>query len=373
VGTILERLEEHAPGGSAEDWDNVGLLAGDPAWRTSGAVITIDLCERALELARERKDRLIVTHHPCFFHERRETGGFRLVAGAPAALSSLALKALRSGIAVAAVHTNFDRCALEVVRDVSRGLGVVPSGRLFPAGGRELRKLVVFVPSTHLETVREALFRAGAGEIGYYDSCTFGASGEGTFRGQDRTTPFLGKPGRLERAAETRLETVFPRGLQSKVLRALLAAHPYEEVAYDVYEVLQEPLPKGVVSGLGNGFWGEFGSPKAFSDVAKDVKSLFKLGGFLLTGSPPPAVKRIAFVAGKGSSFVPSASDLGCDLFITGEAGHHAALGGAGRGMAVLEIGHLASERFFVRTLEDWISRLGLRSVGVETSAQRYC
>ena len=289
--------------------------------------------------------------------------------GSPSA--ELVRQALENGIAVAAYHTNFDQCALEVVRTISNGLGVTPLGRLIDKPRGALTKLAVYVPETHVDPVREAICEAGAGHIGNYDFCTFTSEGKGTFRGNNRTRPFLGSPGSLEQAREVRLETVFPSGLERKILKALLEAHPYEEVAYDLYALKQAPTSTGIVSGLGYGFWGEFKSAKPFSEVARSVKHLFKLDGFWLTNPPPNRVRKLAFVAGKGASFLDAAASAGCDLFITGEAGYHTALDGARKGVAVMELGHRESERFFLTTMEGWLTSLGVRATVVRDATQK--
>ena len=371
VGDVIQLLEQRAPSGTAESWDNVGLLSGDPAWKTSGAIVAIDLTREAISRAKERGYRLIVNHHPCIFPRTR--GIARVVGGEGTGKTGLVFEAIRQGIAVAAYHTNFDRCALEVAEQISRGLGIVPRGRLLEKGAGSCVKLSVFVPLTHLEAVREALGNAGAGHLGDYDFCSFSAEGEGRFRGSDRTRPFLGRPGELESAREARLETIVPRGLEKSVLKALRASHPYEEIAYDLFPVEQAPASVGLIRGLGYGFWGEFPAPKPFSEVCKGVKTLFKAEGFLLTQPPPRKVRRLAFAAGTGSSVVEVAAALGCDLMITGEAGYHEALAvGEHRPeapMAVMELGHRESERFFVTTMEKWLGEagLGVRAVHVET------
>src|SRR5262249_48094856 len=154
---------------------------------------------------------LIVTHHPCIFPKSR---GLSKVSRGSNPSADLVYQAIRGGLSVIVSHTNFDRCALEVVKAVSEGLGVTPRGRLLDHPEGALLKLVVYVPEIHAESVREAVCAAGAGQIGQYDSCSFGAPGEGTFRGGEETQPFLGKPGKLERAREVRLETVLPRGIE---------------------------------------------------------------------------------------------------------------------------------------------------------------
>jgi len=363
VGAVLQFLDSQAPKGTAEEWDNVGLLVGDSTVQTAGAVVSIDLTHEAVELAVQNQYRLIVTHHPCIFPRNR--GLSRIVAGTPV------FAALQNGISVIACHTNFDQCALEVVEAISGGLGLSPKGRLLEKSSGALMKLVTFVPEDHLEKVREALCGAGAGHIGNYDSCTFSTQGEGTFRGGALTRPFIGEVGQLEHVRERRLETVFPRGIQDAILSSLFKSHPYEEVAYDLYLVEQSTQAQGVVRGLGYGFWGEFPSPRPFSDVVKNVKSLFNIHGFWITEPVPSQVTRVGFVAGKGASFVEAASNVKCDLFITGEVGYHTALTSSRRGLAVMELGHRESERFFIKTMEGWLSGLGLGVVETQIPTQK--
>jgi dinuclear metal center YbgI/SA1388 family protein len=365
ITEVLRSLNHRAPLGSAEDWDNVGLLIGDSSKETMGAVVSIDLTFEAVELAVLHGYSLIVNHHPCIFPKNR--GLSRVIAGTPV------YEAIQKGIAVAAYHTNFDQCALEVVEAVSQGLGVQPKGRLLEHSTDALLKLVTFVPSTHVEQVRNAICEAGAGCIGNYDISTFSLQGEGTFRGGDATRPFIGTSGILEKVQEIRLETVLPRGLRTEVLRALQFAHPYEEVAYDFYPLEQQPSQGGLIRGLGYGFWGEFPSPRPFSDVVKDVKDIFNINGFWITNPTPSQISSVGFVAGKGASFVDAAFAKKCDLFITGEAGYHTALGGLRRGMAVMELGHCESEKFFVVTMKNWLSKLGLGVVETQIPTQRIC
>jgi dinuclear metal center YbgI/SA1388 family protein len=363
VGEVIRYLDELAPPGTAENWDNVGLLLGDPKQTVTGAVLSIDLTFEAVELAVQKNYSLILNHHPCIFPKQK--GINKVIAGSPL------YEALKRGIAVAAYHTNFDQCSLEVIQFISEGLGVVPQGRLIEKSDDLLMKLVAFVPESHLEGVRTALCEAGAGQIGNYDYCTFGAPGEGTFRGGRMTHPFLGEPGQLEKVKEVRLETIFPVGLQDIVSRALFKAHPYEEIAYDFYPIKQSPSGKGVVKGLGYGFWGDFPSPRPFSDVAKDVKSLFNIHGFWITDPAPSFVSRVGFVAGKGASFVEAASSVKCDLFITGEAGYHTALSGLRRGVSVMELGHRESERFFIETMKKWLSHFNIGFVETQMPTQK--
>lgn len=362
-------MNGRAPLDTAEDWDNVGLLVGDPSRKTAGAVVSIDLTREALDTATAMGYGLIVTHHPCIFPKSR--GLSRVTAGGTG-MGSLVFEAAAKGIAVYATHTNFDQCALEVPRRIAEALGVKIAGRLIEKGGRgSLLKLAVYVPQTHAEAVRQAMCDAGAGRIGRYDHCSFSTPGEGTFRGGEGASPALGKPGQLERAREVRVETIVPRGMEGMVLKALKKAHPYEEVAYDLYPVEQGPAPVGLNAGVGYGFYGDFAEPKTFPVVAQHVKRLFEVEGFLVSEPRPAQIRRIGFVAGKGASFVGAAAAVGCDLFITGEAGYHTALEGSRAGVCVVELGHRESELFFLKTAAEWLAEEGLRVETVNVPTQR--
>ncbi len=363
VGEVIHSLEALAPSGTSEKWDNTGLLLGDPGWGTKGAIISVDLTEASIEAATRKEYRLIVNHHPCIFPKSK--GLSKIVPGPKSGMSNLVFEALKRGIAVASYHTNFDQCALEVPQVISQKLGLVAQGRLMDGGEGSLLKLVVFVPTKHLDTVRGALAGAGAGHIGNYDSCMFHTQGEGTFRGLEGSLPAMGKMGVIERVEESRLETIFPRGLKKQILEALRASHPYEEVAFDLYPVEQGPAQKGLIRGLGYGFWGEFSKPLSFAEFTKRVKAVFGVEGLIHT--PPSlgsvrSVRRMGFVAGKGASFVDAAIAARCDVFVTGEAGYHVALDGSRKGLSVIELGHRESEIFYLSTMTSWLKRMGIQT-----------
>jgi dinuclear metal center YbgI/SA1388 family protein len=359
VGDIARLLNELAPESTAESWDNVGLLAGDSTWTTSGAVVSIDLTAQAIAAAKRSGARLIVNHHPCIFPKSRGLSRFTP--------SSLVFQAAQEGIAVYSSHTNFDRCALEVPSRIADALGARILGRMIEQPQGALKKLVVFVPESHVDAVHAALSEASAGQVGNYDSCAFLSAGQGRFRGNDSTKPFVGAPGKLELANEIRLETVFPAGMEPVVLGALRQSHPYEEIAYDLYSVEQRASSGGLTRGLGYGFYGDLERPAELRDFVRKVGKAFEALGAILTpaegvSSGRARIKRIGYTPGKGSSFVSTAVSAGCDLFITGEVGYHDALSGARRGMSVLELGHRESERFFLHVMTDWLRAMGLKT-----------
>lgn len=364
IRDIVSALDQRADPGTAETWDNVGLLVGDSSADTAGAVVSIDLTAEALETAERLGQRLIVNHHPCIFPSQK--GLVRVVAQGA---SQLVYRAAQKGIAVYATHTNFDRCALEVVERASQALGVTPIGRLLD--GEALKKLVVYVPETHLEAVRTALWDAGAGHIGRYDQCSFGVAGEGTFRAGEGAKPFLGRSGEREAAREFRLEVVLPSGLEARVLAAMRRAHPYEEVAFDLIPTEQAPAAVGLSRGLGYGFYGDLLQPTTLPEFADQVARVFGVAGLIAT--PPVSdrpVRRIAYAAGKGGSFAQAARRAGCDVFVTGEAGYHTARSASS--LTVLEVGHRESERFFAPVVAGWLSELGLATHSLDSPTQSF-
>jgi dinuclear metal center YbgI/SA1388 family protein len=374
ISQVLNFIEEKAPQATAEKWDNVGLLVGDPSWETAGAVIADDLTLEAVTQAKEKGFKLILNHHPCIFPAQkglsRVTPGYKT-----SSLNSLIFECIRSEIAVISCHTNFDQCALEVGQRVAEGLGMEAHGRLVPGAANEidqatLLKLTVFVPEDALGKVREALFAAGAGRIGRYEKTSFSSQGEGTFLGEEKTQPVIGAPQSFVEVKERRLETVFPRGLRKQVLKALQKAHPYEEVAYDLFPVLQPASPYGFFKGLGYGVWGEFSEKLPFSELAQRVKKLFELDGYWQTPPRERQVRRVAFSAGSGGSLVRTVSQLGCDVFITGEVGYHGSLDADRHGVTVIELGHRYSELFFHRVMEEWLQGFGLQTLRLEEKTQ---
>ena len=354
ISDLLKDFQKRAPFSTAEDWDNVGLLIGDPGETVKKALVSIDLTAEVLAEAKKQGATLIVNHHPCIFPKGR--GSSHLIAG------NLSFEAARAGISVVALHTNFDRCALEAVDAIAQGLGIHPEGRLFDHGHDALCRIIVFVPETSAEKVRQALCDAGAGVIGNYDQCSFLTKGEGTFRGNADTHPAVGKPGQLERTPELKMETVFPKGLQRQVLQALYESHPYEEPAFDLLALQNDPPKRGVVSGLGYGFWGKLQEPCSWKDWVKRVQKTFEIESFQIPSEPPALVKSAAFSPGKGSSFVSSAAANRVDVFVTGEVGYHSALDGAKRGVSVLELGHPQSELYFLKTVTRWLTKVGVEA-----------
>ena len=325
---IVEVLEQIAPTRLAERWDNVGLLAGDPDDEITRALITIDLTPPVIEEAMAVGAALVIAYHPPIFGKL-----VRVVAGSPLAL------ALRNGIALYSPHT-----ALDVVtggtNDALADVLALGDRRPLRASARGERdvKLVTFMPTDAVERVSEALWSAGAGDIGRYSRCSFRSEGTGTFFGEAGAQPVVGEAGRLERAAEVRVEMVVPLARIEPVLAALRAAHPYEEVAFDLVRLAAPP------DGLGIGRVGTIAvtSRRALLDRIKVGLAIERV---LVAGPLEGDARRVAVGAGSCGDLVDDAIAAGADLYLTGELSHHDADRAARAGMTVVCALHSHSER----------------------------
>jgi dinuclear metal center YbgI/SA1388 family protein len=372
IQKLIEVIEMRIPTSCAEEWDAVGLVCGDPSKKLTGVVIGVDLTEALYETALKKKANLIVIHHPPLFPKGR--GLTRLVKGRDSDLNTILLKAFEKKIAIYVAHTNFDRCALDGMIALADDLGAEAVARVWeqPEEGKTLlKKLVTYVPVESFESVRDALFGVGCGHIGFYDSCGFAMGGIGSFRGLKGANPTIGKVGELELVEEIRLETLFIAGMEKVVIETLRDAHPYEEVAFDIYAVEQDPGMKGLVWGLGYGFVANLKKPVSFAELVKRVKKVFKVDAFLTHQFEPKQVRKIAFTPGKGSSFVRSVSKHQVDVYITGEVGYHGSLDAARNGVNVMELGHRESEHYFLKTIAYWCSEWDLPHFVLDERTQR--
>jgi dinuclear metal center YbgI/SA1388 family protein len=341
IATILAHLESIAPIGYQEGYDNAGLLTGSGDWECTGVLTTLDSTEAVVEEAMSRNCNLIVAHHPIIF------GGLKKITGKNY-VERTVIAAIRNNIAIYAIHTNLDNVMHGVNGRMAEKLGLVNCRPLQSREGGQggLQKLVVFVPSTHLDDVRQAIFSAGAGQIGQYSECGFAVEGKGTFRGGEGTHPFAGKPGLLHEENETRLEVILPVALGARVVAAMLAAHPYEEVAYDMIP-LANPVP-----GVGSGLVGELPetlNEQAFLARLKEVFGLRVVRHTPLTGRP---VETCALCGGAGSFLISKALGAGANFFVTSDVKYHEFFDADGR-LVIADIGHFESEQFTIDLLFD--------------------
>ncbi len=338
---LLHIFERAVPPQAALEGDPIGLHVGDPSQPISKVMTALEVTGPIIDQAEKAGAELLLVHHPLIFSPLK-----RLTERG--AVERLTARLIRSGIALYAMHTNLDLHPQGMGLTWCRRLGLQDPSPVLPPPKSSEFKIVTFVPESHLERVREALARAGAGRIGDYDTCSFAHPGTGSFRGGERSKPFAGQAGCLEFEAEQRLEMVVPAGRVSPVVTALAEAHPYEEPAYDLIRLADfRDLAHAVWTG---GF--EKGLPwDAFlSRVSKSIP------GFTgARASTPPRrtrIRRVALSTGSGSSCLPVAMGLDVDAYLTGELGYHLFWEAREMGFPVVAVGHYESERFFSETVK---------------------
>jgi dinuclear metal center YbgI/SA1388 family protein len=344
VNDILSRLDVLAPLAMAESNDNVGLLIGDPAQPVRTIMLALDATPAVLRQVETHGAELLITHHPLLY------AGFKQLVE-DHGVSSLARALIQGGRSLICLHTNLDSAPEGLNTYVARLLGMADLRPLLPLAARPLLKLVVYVPETHVEAVRAALCAAGAGRIGRYGECTFGAPGVGTFRADAGTQPFIGAPGTLERVPEIRLETVVPKAALDAVLAALFAHHPYEEVAYDLF-TLDNPWPH---AGLGR--IGRLASPVTVEEFLARVSTVLQTDRLMYIGDRQRSVQNVALCTGGGGSLIDHALRARVDLYLSAEFHQHHALLARQHGMAVIDAGHYPTERPAVPLLADYLTK----------------
>jgi dinuclear metal center YbgI/SA1388 family protein len=348
VAEFAAYLERFAPCATAAEWDNVGLLLGDPAASVSRVLTCLTLTpDVATEAVREGAN-LIVSHHPVLFR-----GVKKLTATTSDGQAVLPL--LRAGIAVYSPHTAFDNCVGGINDSLCNRLGLVKAVPLRPRDGKRQCKLVVFVPDSDLQKVSDAVFAAGAGVIGQYNECSFRLAGTGTFYGTDSTNPTVGLKGRREDVSEWRVEVVVPENLVAKVVAAMRAAHSYEEPAFDLY-----PLKPGIDGGEGR--IGELSQPTTLGDLAKLTKESLKANAVQIVGDPSRPVRTVALACGAAGEFLTDAIKRKADVFLTGEVRFHDALTARDANVALILPGHYATER---PAVEDLAAKLTMDFPGI--------
>jgi dinuclear metal center YbgI/SA1388 family protein len=345
VADLAAYLDHFAPCSTAAEWDNVGLLLGDPASPVLRLMTCLTITPEVVSEAVQEQVDLIVSHHPVLFRAVKKLT-------AASGDGKLLLPLLREGIAVYSPHTAFDNCPGGINDILCRRLGVTHPQPLRPREAPRQCKLVVFVPDADLGKVSEAVFAAGAGVIGHYRECSYRLSGTGTFYGTESTNPTVGQKGRREEVAEWRLEVVVPERLLSTVLKAMRQAHSYEEPAFDVY-----PLKPGVSGGEGR--IGVLAEAATLGILAQRAKRELRANVVEVIGDPTRPVRTIALACGAAGDFLSDSIRSNADVFITGELRFHDALAAQAAGVGAIVSGHYATERPAIEELaaklaDDW-------------------
>jgi dinuclear metal center YbgI/SA1388 family protein len=361
IGEIAQFLESIAPLALQESYDNSGLQTGNPSDYVHSALITLDVTEAVVEEAIEKGAGLIIAHHPVIF------GGLKRLTGSNN-VERVIIKAIRNNIAIYAAHTNLDSIEGGVNSMIASKLGLTNQKILQPAGS-VLRKLVTFVPPAQLDQVRDALFVAGAGNIGNYDRCSYNIEGSGTFRGNDESNPFAGNKGVFHTEKEIRIETIFPSWLEKKIINALLTAHPYEEVAYDIYN-LENRFEKA-----GMGITGTLPHPLEEKPFLNILTQTFNIPVIRHSPLLRKKIEKVALCGGAGSFLLKDAIAAKADIFVTGDIKYHQFFDAENR-IVIADIGHYESEQFtkelFVELLTKKFSTFAVHLSEVKTNPVNY-
>jgi dinuclear metal center YbgI/SA1388 family protein len=331
ISELISVLEQYAPLRLQESYDNSGLLIGNKNDEIRQALICLDVTPDIIDEAISTKSNLVISHHPVIFKGLKKINGNSLV-------EKVILKAIKNDISIYAIHTNLDNTLKGVNSILASKLGIANTRILAPSASK-LNKLVCFCPLEHAEKVRQAMFDSGAGHIGNYDNCSFNLKGEGSFRALENTNPFVGEKGMMHIEDEIRIETIVPDFKLPSVIKAMIQAHPYEEVAYDVYSLENKSLSSGA------GMIGELETETKIEDFLVSVKKILGtkyLKHNRLIGKP---VKKVAICGGSGSFLIDAAARQKADVYITGDIKYHDYFEHQGD-MTIVDAGHYETEQF---------------------------
>lgn len=335
LADVIGALETAYPPALAESWDSVGLVAGDPADEVRKVVVAVDATAAVVDEALAGGAQLLLVHHPLLLR------GVDTV-GAHTPKGALLHRLIRGGCALYSAHTNADRADPGVSDALAGALGLVATRPLVPIPDTATDKWVVMVPTTDTVRIREALFAAGAGELGDYRECSWTVTGDGQFRPLPGAAPTLGVVGEVETVREDRVEVIAPRRSRARILAALRAAHPYEEPAFDVFETADFPGSRGL------GRIGELPEPQTLREFTARVAAALPRTewGVRAAGDPDRVVRTVAVCGGSGDSLLDTVSGLGADVYVTADLRHHPADEHLRRGgPALVDVAHWASEQ----------------------------
>lgn len=342
IKDITNHLESIAPLALQESYDNSGLIVGNKNTEVTQILISLDCTEDIVQEAIDRGCNLIVSHHPIVFSGLKRLNGSNYI-------ERTVIKAIQNNVALYAIHTNLDNVLANGVNGkIAEKLGLENIKILSPKGDI-LNKLVTFCPTDHAEKVKSAIFSAGAGAIGNYNECSFNITGKGNFKANDNATPFVGENGKRHIEPEIRIETIFPNYLQGSVIAELLNAHPYEEVAYDIY-----PL-KNKHQKIGAGIIGDLKESFTTDNFLSHLKTNLKTEGIRYT-SCSKKIQKVAVCGGSGSFLLNDALRQNADAFVTGDFKYHQFFDAENR-LMIADVGHYESEQFTIELLGEILTK----------------
>ncbi|MBI5483792.1 MAG: Nif3-like dinuclear metal center hexameric protein [Deltaproteobacteria bacterium] len=327
---VLGIINKIAPVSLAEEWDNPGLQIGDPAAQASRIMVALDPSAEVIDSAIRSSCQLLVTHHPLIFKPLKSISTSTSQGAAIHA-------AIRAGLSIICMHTNYDIARGGLNDLLATRIGLSDCIPLHVTTVQELLKLVVFVPAEYLEQLRSALFPY-ADSFGNYCDCSFTTSGEGTFTPLDGADPFIGTVGQHQKVSEQRLELLLESRNLPRAIKALLAVHPYEEPAFDIYPLRNE----GEKLGLGR--IGQLPEELSLADFAGQLRKTLPAAGLRYVGDPSATVSKVALCSGSGAALLRDAARAGADVLVTGDVKYHEAREAQELGIALIDAGHFNTE-----------------------------
>jgi len=351
---IIKRINDNLPIELVSEQDNVGLMVGNYDDECEKMILAYELNSEVLSEALRNHFNLVVTYHTPLFHPKKS---FTSSASKPDAL----FDAARAGVNVFAVHTALDVTRDGLNFDLAARLGLKNLKFLSPIKN-SLFRIAVFVPVSHLDKVREVMAKAGAGKVGNYTDCSFTVEGKGTFLPNDSASPFIGETGKFEKVDENRLEMIVEKSLVGSVINEMLKAHPYEEVAYDIY-----PLANNSVD-FGFGAIGELEVPTELEKFISHIKTILSLDFIKVSSSSEVEIRKVALSAGSGMLFYNDAVKNGADIFITGDVKHHDFREAKTSRAVIADVTHHGSEKFVLEIMLKIFTSIFSDAIPIEIS-----
>tara|TARA_R110002050_G_scaffold14313_7_gene45293 strand:+ start:67464 stop:68558 length:1095 start_codon:yes stop_codon:yes gene_type:complete len=342
VKQVTDILEELAPLAYAEDFDNVGLLVGSPQLEVSGILVTLDTLENVIDEAIEKNCNFIVSFHPIIF------GGLKKLTGANY-VQRVVIRAIQNNIAIYSMHTALDNSNHGVNAKICEILGLKNTKILIPQKGT-IKKLSTYVPKNDAEKLKSALFEAGAGNIGNYSNCSFTSDGTGSYKAGEKANPAKGEIGKTHYEPETHISLTFEKGVEQKVLDALIKNHPYEEVAYELQTLENNN------QNIGMGMIGALENALAESDFLSLVKEKMNAEGIRHSALLGKKIKKVAVLGGSGAFAISAAKHANADIFISADIKYHQFYEAEGE-LIIADIGHYETEQFTKNLLVDYLTK----------------
>ncbi|SFC59312.1 dinuclear metal center protein, YbgI/SA1388 family [Flagellimonas taeanensis] len=342
VQDITKILEELAPLAHAENFDNVGLLVGNPNMPVKGVLVTLDTLENVVDEAIEKQYNMIVSFHPIIFSGLKKLTGSTYV-------ERVVMKAVTHNIAIYSMHTALDNSIMGVNAKICEVLDIKHPKILIPRKGA-IKKLTTYAPLKDAEKVKDALFAVGAGEIGKYSNCSYSLEGTGSFKAGSNANPAVGKIGEVHFEKETQINVIYTFEKEKKILEALFEAHPYEEVAHEVVtlENTNQDMGMGMVGTLEHEM-----NERDFLLLVKERMGASVVRHTRLLGKK---VRKVAVLGGSGAFAIAAAKRAGADVFITADIKYHQFFEAEDQ-IVIADIGHFETEQFTKDLLVDHLTK----------------